>query len=82
MTQRLKHFVLGSATVARSIVTALPFLQMAQEERRPSAAEKGKGKVDDLSEEKGTGKATAEKDGKATANGKIVDGLPEGEYIS
>jgi hypothetical protein len=54
---------------------------MAQDEGRPSAAEKGKGKVDDLSGEKAKGKASPEKDGKPTANGKVVDGgLPEGDY--
>lgn len=53
---------------------------MAQDQGRPSATEKGKGKVEDLNGEKGKGKAAAEKDGKPTANGKVVDGLPEGEY--
>lgn len=52
---------------------------MAQDEGRPSAAEKGKGKVDDLNGEKPKGKAAPEKDGKPTANGKTADGdLPEG----
>lgn len=50
---------------------------MAQE-GRPSAAEKGKGKVDDLDAQKGKGKAVPEKNGKPAVNGKIVDGLPEG----
>lgn len=54
---------------------------MAQDEGRPTAAEKGKGKVDDINGEKGKGKTAPEKDGKPTANGKIVDGLPEGKYI-
>lgn len=51
---------------------------MAQDEKAPSAAEKGKGKVDDVNGEKGKGKPSPEKDGKPTANGKVVDGLPEG----
>jgi 26S proteasome regulatory subunit N1 len=50
---------------------------MAQNDGRPSAAEKGKGKVDDVNGDKG--KVTDEKDGKPTANGKVVDGLQEGE---
>lgn len=56
--------------------TSLP--QMAKDDGRPSAAEKGKGKVDDIRGEKGKGKATPEKDGKPTTNGKVVEGLPEG----
>ncbi len=54
---------------------------MAQDEGRPTAAEKGKGKVDDINGEKGKGKTAPEKDGKPNANGKVVDGLPEGKYI-
>lgn len=53
---------------------------MAQDEGRPSATEKGKGKVDDLNGDKGKGKAVPEKDGKPIANGKVVDGLPEGDF--
>ena len=53
---------------------------MAKDNERPSAAEKGKGKVDDIRGDKRKGKAAPEKDGKSTANGKAVDGLPEGEY--
>ncbi len=54
---------------------------MAQDEGRPTAAEKGKGKVDDINGEKGKGKTAPEKDGKPAANGKVVDGLPEGKYF-
>jgi hypothetical protein len=53
---------------------------MAQDQGRPSAAEKGKGKLEDVNGDKGKGKAAAEKDGKPTANGKVVDGLPEGDH--
>ncbi len=53
---------------------------MAQDEGRPSAAEKGKGKVDDVNGEKGPENAAPKKDGKPTVNGKAVDGLPEGEH--
>jgi hypothetical protein len=52
---------------------------MAQDDGRPSAAEKGKGKLDGTDGEKGKGKVAAGKDGKPTANGKVVDGLPEGD---
>lgn len=54
---------------------------MAQDEERPTAAEKGKGKVDDINGEKGKGRTAPEKDGKPTVNGKVVEGLPEGKYI-
>jgi hypothetical protein len=49
---------------------------MAQDEGRPSATEKGKGKVDDLNGEKGKGGGLTGKE----KNGKVVDGLPEGEF--
>jgi hypothetical protein len=53
---------------------------MAQDEGQPSAAEKGKGKVEDVNGDKQKSKAAPEKDGKPTENGKVVDGLPEGDY--
>ncbi|ERF71574.1 26S proteasome regulatory subunit rpn-1 [Endocarpon pusillum Z07020] len=52
---------------------------MAQDEERPTAAEKGKGKVDDINGEKGKGRTAPEKDGKPTVNGKVIEGLPEDE---
>lgn len=39
-----------------------------------------KSKVDEVKGDKGKGKANPEKDGKTTENGKVVDGLPEGDY--
>ncbi len=65
---------------------------MAQDQGRPSTADKGKGKVDDMNGDKDKaeevkgdkveGKATPEKDGKPTENGKVVDGVPEGNYYA
>lgn len=52
---------------------------MAEDGDRPGAAEKGKGKVDNIADEKRKRDANPEKDGKPTANGKVVDGLPEGK---
>ena len=48
---------------------------MAQDEGRPTTAEKGKGKAVDVNGEKGK---DSKKDGKPTVDGKIVDGLLEG----
>ena len=55
---------------------------MAKDEEKPTAAEKGKGKVQDVSELNGDakkGKSTADKDGKPQVDGKVVEGLPEGK---
>lgn len=53
---------------------------MAQDDGLPSVPEKGKGKADDVNGRKGDGKTALEKDAKTAANGKVVDGLPEGDH--
>ena len=54
---------------------------MAKDEEKPTAAQKGKGKATDANELNGNnknGKAT-DKDGKPEVNGKVVEGLAEGQ---
>ena len=55
---------------------------MAKDEEKPTSAEKGKGKVHDVSELNGDakkGKSTQDKDGKPQVDGKVAEGLPEGK---
>lgn len=54
---------------------------MAKDEEKPTAAEKGKGKVNDVSELNGDSKKgkAAEKGGKPDADGKVVDAAGDGE---
>ena len=54
---------------------------MARDEKKPTAAEKGKGKAEstgDTSSDKKLLKDKQDVNGKPTTNGKVVDDLPEG----
>lgn len=54
---------------------------MAKDEKKPTAAEKGKGKaenVDGVNGDKRPSKAQNDVDDKPTTNGKVSDDLPEG----
>lgn len=57
---------------------------MARDEKKPTAADKGKGKadnIDGINGDKNPGKTQPDADGKPTTNGKLSDDLPEGTLI-